>query len=245
MTICFLTSSPSGSLDDSHVVIGLDKMNHFVDNLKKYWPQHARSLMITAFPEDDHANDQMRAFFEEVTIEAGLPLDCMDIWDNRTKDTSLKKLQSYDVIWLGGGHVPTQNHYFKKINLINNIKKYHGIIIGISAGTMNAAEIVYAQPELDGEATDPNYKRFIQGLGLTKTNILPHYQMVKDNLLDNMRLFEDITYRDSMNRHFLALVDGSYLLIENGKETIYGEAYDISDGQIRQICEVNQSVALN
>ena len=35
--ILFLTSSPTGPLDGSRPVDGLDKMNHFVDNLRKYW----------------------------------------------------------------------------------------------------------------------------------------------------------------------------------------------------------------
>ena len=68
--------------------------------------------------------------------------------------------------------------------------------MGISAGHMNCAEIVYAQPEMPGEAVDPDYRRFIPGLGLTKYNILPHYQAVKDDYVDGMRLFEDITFRD-------------------------------------------------
>ena len=240
--ICFLTSSPSGSLDDSHKVIGLDESNHFVENLRKFWPDHAKSLMISAFPEDISSNDPMRAFFEDITKDAGLSLQCFDIWDDRTEDTSQRRLLEYDVIWLAGGHVPTQNAYFQKIHLMEHIRPFRGIVIGISAGTMNAAETVYAQPELDGESLDPNYQRFIPGLGLTKTNILPHYQMVRNNYLDGRRLFEDITYPNSMGKRFLALVDGSYLLSENGTETVYGEAYQISDGQIRQICRDGASV---
>ena len=83
--------------------------------------------------------------------------------------------------------------------------------------------------------------KFLKGLGLTKTNILPHYQMVKDHYLDGRRLFEDITYGDSWGQKFLVLVDGSYLFVEDEKETIYGEAYLIADGVIIQICEENQT----
>ena len=41
---------------------------------------------------------------------------------------------------------------------------------------MNSADIVYSQPEEEGEAVDPAYQRFLTGLNLTKTNLLPHYQ---------------------------------------------------------------------
>ena len=237
--IGFFTSSPSGPLDNSRQVLGLDPMNQFVDNLHKYWPKSAKALMITAFPDDEPANRQMVGFFAEAIRDAGLPLECLDLWDHRTKDTSAEKLLSYQVIMLGGGHVPTQNHFFHQLSLAGKMRAFNGIVIGISAGTMNSAKRVYAQPELDGEAIDPGYRRWIPGLGLTQTNILPHYQMVKDNMIDGMRLFADITCVDSYGHRFLALTDGSYLLSIDGKETVWGESYEIRDGVIRQISSEN------
>ena len=102
---------------------------------------------------------------------------------------------------------------------------------------MNGAELVYAQPEEEGEAIDPAYLRFLPGLGLTKVMLLPHYQEVKDDVLDGLRLFEEITYPDSMGRCFYAIPDGSYLFIENGREELRGEAYRIRDGLLKQISE--------
>ena len=107
---------------------------------------------------------------------------------------------------------------------------WDGIVMGISAGNMNCAELVYAQPELPGEAVSASYQRFIQGLGLTDCNILPHYQAVKEDLVDGLRLMEDITYPDSYGHSFLAIPDG--------------EAYLIEEGQIRRICENGGTAAL-
>ncbi|MGN0351249.1 MAG: Type 1 glutamine amidotransferase-like domain-containing protein [Roseburia sp.] len=239
--IVFLTSSPTGPLDRSRNVEGFDEKNQFLANLRKYWIDNSKCLIITAFPDDDTANDEMRQFMSSALQKSGLSSQSFDIWDRRTTDFSTETLNSYDVIFLGGGHVPTQNAFFHEIGLREKIAKFDGIIIGISAGTMNSARLVYAQPELPGEALDPGYQRFLQGLSLTETNILPHYQMVKDSLLDGMRLYEDITYADSIGRQFLVLPDGSYLLIDNGTETIYGEAYRITDTRIEKICEENQT----
>jgi dipeptidase E len=100
---------------------------------------------------------------------------------------------------------------------------------------MNCAEIVYAQPEEPGEAVSGSYRKFIPGLGLTKYNVLPHYQAVKDDLVDGKRLMKEITYPDSRGHVFYAIVDGSYLLqTETGAE-IRGESYRISEGEICQI----------
>lgn len=235
--ITFLTSSPTGPLDGSREVNGLDEKNRFVENLQKYWKEDAKCLMIAASPEEYARNEEMTAFFCGAVKKAGLTLSAFDLWDARTEDVSETALCSYDVIFLGGGHVPTQNRFFKQISLKEKIQKFPGIVIGISAGTMNSAKLVYAQPELTGESVDPAYIRFLPGLGLTETMILPHYQMVKDNELDEKRLFEDITYGDSYGKKFLVLPDGSYLLIADGKETVWGEAYKIADGEISKICE--------
>ena len=74
--------------------------------------------------------------------------------------------------------------------------------------------------------------------------VLPHYQMIKDDVLDGLRVFEDIAYPDSIGREFYALCDGSYILSENGKETVYGEAYLTKDGQLGKICEAGQTLVL-
>ena len=233
--ILFLTSSPTGPLDGSRPVEGLDQMNGFREAVARRWPDKARCLMITAFPEDDAANDEMRGFFERALRLSGLDVFSFDLWDRRTPVLSREEVRRYQVILLGGGHVPTQNAFFRRIGLREKIQDFPGIVIGISAGSMNAADIVYAQPEEPGESVDPAYQRFLPGLGLTKTQILPHYQMMKDRMLDGRRLFEDITYPDSWGRSFLALCDGSYLLCEEGQETVFGEAYRIENGVRRPV----------
>ena len=109
---------------------------------------------------------------------------------------------------------------------------------------MNSADTVYSQPELEGEALDPEYEKFLPGLGLTETNLLPHYQDCRDEVLDGLRVFEDITYPDSMGRTFCAIPDGSYLFIKDGREELRGEAYMIRDGVLTQISENGGSVEL-
>ena len=109
---------------------------------------------------------------------------------------------------------------------------------------MNCAEIVYAQPELEGEAVDENYQRFIPGLGITKHMIIPHFQEVKTDVVDGLRVIEDMAYPDSMGREFIALNDGSYIISENGIETLYGEAYRIKDGRQEQICRQGEALLL-
>lgn len=56
---------------------------------------------------------------------------------------------------LCGGHVPTQNHFFAQLGLPRLFHGYHGIVMGVSAGSWNAAHIVYAAPEEPAKPPTP------------------------------------------------------------------------------------------
>ena len=149
-----------------------------------------------------------------------------------------------DAVILIGGHVPTQNAFFKKIGLKERLAGFNGLLLAYSAGSMNCASNVYVSPELDGEAADPDFVRWTSGLGLTEINIFPHYQAIKDDMLDGLRLMEDITYPDSYTHEILALNDGSYIVIENGTEILYGEACRIQNGRPEKICRDGETLVL-
>ena len=241
--IVFLTSSPSGPLDMPNYDKLLDAKNGFVENLRQFWKDEMRGLIIAASPDSFEGNDEMRDFFEQAFQNGNIPVK-FDLWDYRSHDIGAEELNRYDFIMLGGGHVPTENRFFELIRLREKLQDFQGIILGVSAGTMNSADVVYAQPELPGESVDPNYVRYLRGLGLTKIQVLPHYQMVKNFTLDGERLFEDITYGDSYGNEFLALEDGSYVRIMNGETRLYGRAHRIADGVLTTICEENESILL-
>ena len=92
--VVFLTSSPTGPLDGSRKVVGLDKKNRFVDNLRKYWKKDAKNLMITATPDAYEQNDEMISFFENAVKQDGFRCQPFEVWDWRTKDFSKEKLPS-------------------------------------------------------------------------------------------------------------------------------------------------------
>lgn len=238
----FLTSHIGGSVrkDGQRIPSSLITDNNLVNNLKTRWPEQAKVMFVAANPNNIEKSESYRNAFLYAFPFHGMTIQTYAVCDCRNEDI-VAQLSDYDVIILSGGHVPTQNNFFQHIGLKEKLDGYNGIIIGISAGTMNCAEIVYAHPELDGEAIDPKYERFIPGLGLTKRMILPHYQMIKDDVLDDLRVFEDIAYPDSYGHEFYALNDGSYIISENGIEALYGEAYRIRDGQISMICKNDES----
>lgn len=106
---------------------------------------------------------------------------------------------------VNGMRVPSvQNKFMDQLRLRERLKDYYGIVVAWSAGSMNCADTLYAGTELEGEAIDPLYERWITGLGLTDINIFPHFQSLKDDYLDGLRLIEDITYDDSVGHEIVA-----------------------------------------
>lgn len=211
--------------------------------LKTLWKFPSKVLVIGSDPDAPEINDSVSSIFEQSFALSGLDTACVHLCDGRNPEL-VCKLAEYDVVILPGGHVPTQSRFFRSICLKDHLAEFGGILICISAGTMNCAEIVYAAPEAEGESIDPQYQRFIPGLGITKLNIFPHYQKVKGEILDGKRVMEDITYPDSLGRTFYALVDGSFIYQENGSRTLFGEAYRISDGSIQKICEEGKTIII-
>lgn len=217
--------------------------NGLLDSLKSIWTPNANVLIICDNPGEYEGNDSLCNDLRESFSLSGLSVSHINICDNRNPEI-VENLETVDVIILTGGHVPTQNKFMKQLRLREHLSNYNGIIVAWSAGSMNCADIVYAGPEFEGEAIDPLYERWITGLGITNINIFPHFQRLKDDYLDGMRLIEDITFADSVGHEIIALNDGSYIMINDGQATLYGEAYMIKDGKQTQICRDEESVIL-
>lgn len=240
-----LTSSLGGSfkVDGKRVPSALLTDNGLLDKLKEVWINNAKVMIICASPNDYEKNDSVCECLKEAFPMSGLNISYIDKCDDRNEEL-IEKLEEMDVVLLAGGHVPTQNEFMKKLKLRERLMNFNGLIIAWSAGSMNCATNVYAAPELEGEAVDPYYKRWITGLGITEINIYPHYQLLKNEYLDGLRVMEDITYADSFKHEILAMNDGSYILIEDGTEVLFGEAYLIKDGCKEQICKTGESRVL-
>lgn len=238
--ILFLTSSPCVPNADRAI---LNPANGFVDRLMAVLPPDPKCLFVCSDPDSPELTDSFGQNIADAFAEAGMEFKEFAILDRRNDENAQALIWESDLVILSGGHVPTQNAYFLEIGLSALLENYQGVLMGISAGTMNCAWEVYMQPEEEGES-DPEFARFAPGLGLTDTNVLPHYQQVKDYTLDGLRLFEDVTYADSVGRCFLALVDGSYIYNDGEGELLFGEAYTIEDGILEQISQENDITLL-
>lgn len=234
----FLTSNPGGveMIGDHYEPCVLDNRNQFVDHLRAALPEKIHCLLISSDPINQPMNDSVHEMMSKAFALTGFVVAKMVMCDGQNQDQIAEFIKTADLIILCGGHVPTQNQFFAELQLKERLAGYDGVIVGISAGTMNCAEIVYAQPELDGEAADPEYQRYLKGLGLTKIRVLPHFEDLQGQQLDGYRIIEDIAIPDSKIHPFYALVDGAYIYVTDGHAYLYGDTTYFSDGRMEHIC---------
>ena len=232
MTV-FLTSSPFVDGADRAV---LSNANGFVDRIREALPPFCRALFVCSDPERHDLTCQFGTDMVSAFGDEGMYFSRYAVLDGTNADEAEELVAQSDFIVLAGGHVPTQNAFFRDIHLREILEGYEGVVMGISAGSMNCADEVYVQPEEEGES-DPDFQRFTAGLGLTGVNVLPHYQNVKDGILDGLRLFEATTSADSWGHTFFAIPDGSYFCQDDEQLLLFGESYLIRDGALEPLTE--------
>ena len=152
----FLTSNPC--LPDFPA---LNPANGFVDELQKALPETCRALFISSDPDDDANLRRFAEGMERGFAEIGIRFAELSLLFRETQDECGYLLTHSDVVFLCGGHVPTQNAFFQEIDLREELRSWDGVLVGVSAGTMNCEELVYAPPEV------------VDGLPTLESSLLP------------------------------------------------------------------------
>lgn len=204
----------------------------FFEDLKNEWPKSVSLLYIPCDPSNTSENEGQKDSLIQILKENDLAVSNVHILKDTDKDKVPELINKADVIYLAGGHAPTQLSFMKRMKLKEALMSYKGIVIGLSAGSMNAAYNVYLIPELPGEAIDSGFVRFSDGLDLTNIEIIPHAEMIKKTSVDGQNLIEDIILPDSYGSRFYLITDGSYFKVKNNKTIFRGEGEIIENGNI-------------
>ncbi len=242
MKALFLTSSLgcSTKINGAFIPKKCDNSNKFVDKLRKETGDIKRLVVIASDPDNSFRVDSQANCLTKGLQMDGFSVDETIIVDNRYTGKLSDDVKSADMVFLCGGHVPTQNKYFKKINLKKILKKYNGVVVGQSAGSMNCSNVVYAQPESEEEFLDKNYQKYILGLGLTDIVIMPHMNRAKIDSLCGETTYS-LCLKDSCECPHFGITDGGYVLIKDNVATAYGETVFFKDGKEVVLCKKGKS----
>ena len=234
--VTFLTSGFVEYGDDTDIDISpiIDE-NGFVSNLLSVWKPNSRFLFVASDPDDYENTKKVKARLVNALLLSGFSIGESIILDRSTMDLAWGLVRDADVIFLSGGHAPTQNRFFKEIGLEKLLKNFDGVLITVSSGSINAAEKTYFIPDLPGEAVDPDFSRDGDGLCITDINVVPHSGYIKVKMLDGLSVYDDILMKDSVGRKLYLMQDGSYFIIKGGASRFFGECDIIENGNVRHI----------
>ena len=137
----FLTSSPFVENADRAL---LSNENQFIDRIREALPPFPRCLFVCSSPERHDLTCRFGGDVFSAFREAGIFFGGFSVLDGENGERAGELVENSDLIVLAGGHVPTQNAFFQEIRLRQLLEEYDGVVMGISAGSMNSAEFVYA-----------------------------------------------------------------------------------------------------
>lgn len=139
----------------------------------------------------------------------------MDIADAK------KAVSSADVVWLSGGDTPVQFAYLMKYGLDEIIRQHQGVIIGMSAGSINLAKTAICTLTCQHDKLE-----IYRALGCVNLSVEPHFD--RENITDEL-------VQLSKKYTIYGLCDNSIVICSDGKTEFYGDIYKISNGIIEKI----------
>ncbi len=155
------------------------------------------------------------------------------IIDEPISAQDIKICKESSVLFITGGNTYRFLHALKVnggIKLLQDFVTRGGLLIGFSAGAMLTTPSI----ELAGyPSTDPDINdvdlRDLQALGLVKYEIFPHY----DNSTAVDEELRQYTYQN--NKVLYALSDGAGILLQDGRERLFGSIVMFDNGEKAKI----------
>ena len=228
----FLASNIGGIKKENgkRIPVKFFENNNFLKNMKESINDYNKFVIIASDADNYEQNDYYLKLDMDVLAMSGINFKENVVLDNRNKDDIVNVLKNSSLIFLSGGDTLKQNIFFNEINLKEYIKNIDACIVGISAGAINSAKIVFNSPEEEKDLTNPS---ILEGLGLTTINVEPHFDCDKIS-----KIQMDAILKESNNRVIYGLPDKSYIF--NNK--VYGKCYRVYKENIELISNDDEVV---
>lgn len=201
-----------------YMLSGFDINTGFYQEQEKYLKNEIKNSHSIAFVVSDFIDNAKTDRHVNIIINSfnkiGISFNSVKIIDYRIDKNEAKEyIEKSDILFIMGGDTYNEFQYIKEYNLIKLIKNFNGIIIGVSAGSLNMSKNVCYLDE---------YKEYnlvqYEGLGLTNINIYPHFDI-------NNKEFVKETLEVSKHKKIYALPNESFIIIKDNKYDIVGVYY--------------------
>lgn len=236
--ILFLTSRLNTYMidkDGNKQTIPLENVSRVLDNIKKYLNGTNWIVYVANDPNNVLKNEEKIKNIIDSFSLAGIEFNEKILLEARNKKDAKNIILGADIVILSGGKILCQNKFFRSIRLKNILKRFNGIVIGISAGTMNLCKTVYNFPE---EKSDIKERKWVKGLGFYDKIIIPHFDGETNTYqieCEEVDVVNDFILPASHKKEFLAIPNGSYIIIDNKNVSFFGDMFTIKNGVTKKI----------
>lgn len=201
--------------------------NGFTDDFRSLLKTHVKLKKDFVFVASEFENihektDWYCSHFLKMFSDCELTFGNVTVIDSRIpKKTAQDVIRNADVLWLAGGDTPTQFAYLKSYGLIPCIQEQKGVIIGMSAGSINMAKTAVCTLTC-GHSELAVY----EALGLVEFSVEPHFD--KDNITEELLSLSE-------KYPLYGMCDESAVVCVEGTKSYLGNVYMISNRQVIQV----------
>lgn len=180
------------------------------------------AFVASEFEALHEKTDKYFRIFLDMFEEAGIHFEEAYVVDGRMSAAEAQKaVVEADVVWLSGGDTPAQFACFQKYGLVKVLQEHEGVIIGMSAGSINMA-----RTSICTLSCGHRKQEIYSGLGCVDISVEPHFvrENVSDELIELSKVY--IIY---------GLCDDALIVCSGETIEFYGEVYKLSQGIVERI----------
>lgn len=201
---------------------GFDNINAFGhgmgDMLKDEIKDNNSLVCIPASSNTEKTIEKYIPLFTSEFKKFGIEFDKVVLLDSDyDKSESKKIVRNASIIILMGGDPFYQKELCEKLDIIDELKKYNGVMIGISAGAMLMSKYIIITP---CSSEYPSF-RIEEGMNLDNISIYPHNNTDKEEYPKEIVLDDEIYKKDDLIK--VAKKYGNFYLLQD---------YYIEDGLV-------------
>lgn len=201
--------------------------NGFTDDFSRLLKTYIKTCMNFVFVASEFENIHERTdwycnHFLKMFSDCGITFGSVNVIDSRmSRETAQDTVRNADVLWLSGGDTPTQFSYLKSYALIPYIREQKGVIIGMSAGSINMGKTAVCTLTCGHDKLE-----IYEALGLVEFSVEPHLD--KDNITDELLVLSE--------KHQLYGIcdDGAIICTENNTSYI-GDVFLIANRHVTRV----------
>lgn len=208
---------------------GFDKDNGFSSEIGKRLRENIRAshslVFIASCPSGHEKTDLYTRGHVNWFRKVGIVFEKVDVLDNRkTARECAQLIKDASAIFLCGGTALLQIEFIRQNKLIPLLKRFDGVMMGMSAGAINMAENSFYSADDDYGQT-----HIYKGIGLADISVEPHFKA------DNITLLEKELLPFSDQIDIYAMCDDSAIIIDGDKRQYLGDIYRIRTGKIEKL----------